>query len=210
MDYLSAFLVNLTQLKIIRQRLRDNEHLKRLLCFTNQNHSTIRRGSVACILKNCCFDHESHEQLIYHMGNDDDFICALLLPLAGPTADELTEQENEELPIDLQYLPSDKQRESDRDIQQILLETILILCATKPIREYFRSKQIYYILRQYHQQENLDFACNRVCQRIIQILIGDENYNVETDNLLELNIPDHLRDKFQQIDQKEEEENKNE
>jgi len=57
LDYLSAFIVNLTQSKIIRQRLRDNEYLKRLLCFTDQNHSTIRRGSVACILKNSCFDH---------------------------------------------------------------------------------------------------------------------------------------------------------
>ena len=61
------------------------------------------------------------------MGNNDEFICALLLPLAGPTADELTEEENEELPVDLQYLPSTKQRESDRDIQHILLETILLV-----------------------------------------------------------------------------------
>jgi hypothetical protein len=57
LDYLSAFLVNLTQSKQIRQRLRDKQYIKRLLCFTDQNHSTIRRGSVACILKNCCFDH---------------------------------------------------------------------------------------------------------------------------------------------------------
>jgi hypothetical protein len=57
LDYLSAFLVNLTQVKIIRQRLRSNECLQRLLCFTDQQHSMIRRGSVACILKNCCFDH---------------------------------------------------------------------------------------------------------------------------------------------------------
>ncbi|CAF3365999.1 unnamed protein product [Rotaria sp. Silwood1] len=206
LDYLSAFLVNLTQSKIIRQRLRDNGHLKRLLCFTDQNHSIIRRGSIACILKNCCFDHESHEQLIYRMDDNDDFICSLLLPLTGSTADELTEEENEQLPIDLQYLPSDKHRETDRDIQQILLETVLLLCATKSIREYFRSKQIYFILRQYHQQANLDFACNRTCERIIQILIGDEDYNVETDNLLELNIPEHLREKFHDIARKEEEE----
>ncbi|CAF3961621.1 unnamed protein product [Rotaria sp. Silwood2] len=208
LDYLSAFLVNLTQSKLIRQRLRDNGHLKRLLCFTDQNHSIIRRGSVACILKNCCFDHESHEQLIYNMGNDDDFICSLLLPLSGSTADELTEKENEQLPIDLQYLPSNKQRETDRDIQQILLETILLLCATKSIREYFRSKQIYLILRQYHLQTNLDFACNRTCERIIQILIGDEDYNVETHNLLELNIPEDLREKFHESDRKEEDENR--
>jgi len=144
LDYLSAILVNLTHSKLIRQRLRTNEHLKRLLCFTDQHHSTIRRGSIACILKNCCFDHglfyfysldffafyffaESHEQLIHQTENNDDFICALLLPLAGSTADELTEEENEQLPIDLQYLPSDKQRESDRDIQQVLLETILLV-----------------------------------------------------------------------------------
>ncbi|UJR28152.1 hypothetical protein I4U23_009406 [Adineta vaga] len=206
LDYLSALIVNLTQLKVIRERLRNHEHLKRLLCFTDQNHSTIRRGSVACILKNCCFDHESHEQLIHQMGDNDDFICALLLPLTVATADELTEEENDQLPIDLQYLPSNKQLEPDQDIQHILLETILLLCATKSVREYLRSKQIYYVLRQYHQQSNLDFACNRTCERIIQILIGDEDYNVETDNLMELSIPDHLQEKFQEVDRKEEEE----
>lgn len=57
LDYLSALLVNLTQSKAIRQRLKENDHLKRLLCFTDQKHSIIRRGSVACVLKNCCFDH---------------------------------------------------------------------------------------------------------------------------------------------------------
>ena len=62
------------------------------------------------------------------MGDNDDFICALLLPLTGPTADELTEEENDELPMDLQYLPGTKERESDSDIQQILLETILLVC----------------------------------------------------------------------------------
>lgn len=83
------------------------------------------------------------------------------------------------------------------------------MCATKTIRKYLRSKQIYYILRQYHQQENLDFGCNRTCERIIQILIGDEDFNVETDNLLELAIPHDLREKFQQSDRKEEEEENN-
>ena len=70
---------------------------------------------------------ECHEQLVGQSGQNDDFICALLLPLAGSTTEELTDEENEQLPIDLQYLPIDKQRESDRDIQQILLETILLV-----------------------------------------------------------------------------------
>ena len=48
--------------------------------------------------------------------------------------------------------------------------------------------------------------CSRTCERIIQILIGDEDYNVETDNLLELNIPEDLREKFETIDRQEEQE----
>ena len=70
---------------------------------------------------------ECHEQMVHQLSPNDDFICALLLPLAGSTTEELTDEENEQLPIDLQYLPIDKQRESDRDIQQILLETILLV-----------------------------------------------------------------------------------
>ena len=55
----------------------------------------------------------------------------------------------------------------------------------------------------------MDFNCSRTCERIIQILIGDEDYYVETDNLLELSVPSHLKEKFEQIDRKEEEEEKN-
>ena len=84
----------------------------------------------------CDFCLETHEQLIHQMGQNDDFICALLLPLAGSTTDELTDAENEQLPMDLQYLPSDKQRESDRDIQQILLETILLVSSPFFIFDY--------------------------------------------------------------------------
>ena len=95
-----------------------------------------------------------------------------------------------------------KQRENIHNYSSFYLK----LCATRAIREYLRSKHIYYILRQYHQQENLDFLCSRTCERIIQILIGDEDHTVETDNLLELTIPEHLSEKFHDIDRKEEEE----
>ena len=74
---------------------------------------------------------ESHEQLVHQIGNNDDFICALLLPLSVATADELTEEENDQVPIDLQYLPSNKQLEPDRDIQLILLETVLLVRFTE-------------------------------------------------------------------------------
>ena len=76
------------------------------------------------------------------------------------------------------------------------------------MRAYLRSKQIYLILREYHKQAMQDFGCDRTCSRIIQILIGDEEAQVETDNLLELTIPQHLKDKFEDIDRREEQEDK--
>ena len=79
---------------------------------------------------------ENHEYLIQELGTNDDFLCSIILPLTGPTCDELTEEENEELPIDLQYLPSSKKRDSDNDIQQILLETLLLVCLQKTKRKY--------------------------------------------------------------------------
>ena len=76
------------------------------------------------------------------------------------------------------------------------------------MRTYLRSKQIYLILREYHQQVIDDFGCDRICSKLIQILIGDEDVQVESDNLLELNIPTHLKEKFEEIDRKEEQEKK--
>lgn len=49
-----------------------------------------------------------------------DILPRLLLPLAGP--DEFDEEDNEKLPIDLQYLPDDKTRDDDPDIRKMLLE----------------------------------------------------------------------------------------
>lgn len=49
----------------------------------------------------------------------------LLLPLAG--GEEFDEDDMEKLPEDLQYLPSDKEREYDRDLRIMLIETILLL-----------------------------------------------------------------------------------
>lgn len=60
-----------------------------------------------------------HEWLL---GEEVDLLPALLLPLAGP--EEFDEEDNESLPIDLQYLPPDKTRESEADIRKMLVEAV--------------------------------------------------------------------------------------
>jgi len=51
-----------------------------------------------------------------------DVLPRLLLPLTGP--EEFDEEEMDKLPVDLQYLPPDKQREPDADIRRMLIEAV--------------------------------------------------------------------------------------
>lgn len=63
-------------------------------------------------LRNCCFDVEHHDWLL---SDKVDILPRLLLPLAGNT--EYDEEDNDKLPLELQYLSEDKEREEDPDIR---------------------------------------------------------------------------------------------
>lgn len=91
---------------------RDRSVIQRLLPFTEYTDSLVRRGGIVGTLKNCCFDVENHEWLL---SPEVDILSHLLLPLAGP--EEFDDEDNDKLPISLQYLPETKQREPDVDIR---------------------------------------------------------------------------------------------
>ena len=65
----------------------------------------------------------------------------LLLPLAGP--EEFSESENDKLPMNLQYLENDKERETDADIRKMLVECLMMVrCLTRSTFQSFpRLKQ---------------------------------------------------------------------
>lgn len=91
---------------------RESPLIQKLLPFTEYKDSIVRRGGVVGTLRNCCFDHENHMWLL---NEDIDLLPHLLLPLAGP--EEFDDEDNEKLPLDLQYLAETKERESDLDIR---------------------------------------------------------------------------------------------
>lgn len=57
------------------------------------------------------------------LGSQVDILPRLLLPLAGP--EEFDDEDNDKLPLDLQYLPEDKTRESEPEIRKMLLEILM-------------------------------------------------------------------------------------
>lgn len=114
LHYLSQVFANLSQNFRVRKSILDREKniIQRLLSFINYTESVVRRKGVVATIKNCCFDVEHHEWLL---SENVDILPNLLLPLAGNT--EFDEEDNEKLPLELQYLPEDKQRESDAEIR---------------------------------------------------------------------------------------------
>ena len=80
----------------------------------------VHAPSLAVILLTLLSFIDYHEWLL----SDDTYLLpALLLPLAGP--EQFSDEENDQLPLDCQYLPDDKQREEDPQLRKMLLETIM-------------------------------------------------------------------------------------
>ncbi|XP_076230859.1 protein HGH1 homolog isoform X2 [Calliopsis andreniformis] len=171
LHYLGPFFSNLSQSPRVRRYLLDKDRsvIQRLLPFTEYMDSIVRRGGIVGTLKNCCFDVDNHEWLL---SPEVDILSYILLPLAGP--EEFDDEDNDKLPISLQYLPETKEREPDLDIRIMLLETLTQLCATKKGREILREKNTYIILREYHKWEQ-DKNALLACEKVVDILIRGRN-----------------------------------
>lgn len=143
LHYLGPVLSNLSQSSRVRAYIleKDKCTIQRLLPFTEYKDSLVRRGGIVgklgckkkCVafsqlnllgtLKNCCFESDFHEWLL---SEEVDILPRLLLPLAGP--EEFDEEDNDKLPLELQYLPSDKSREEDPDIRYLKKNFFLAFC----------------------------------------------------------------------------------
>lgn len=191
-DHLSFVFSNLSQLDEVRRWLLDQaaRRVQRFFPFLTLETSTVRKHGTAAVLRNCCFETDSNEWLL---SPDVDILPRLLYPLVGP--EELDDDEMEKLPLELQYLGSDKQREGSPEIRQMLIEAIMQLCATKKCREHIKNSGAYYVLRELHKSE----SCRPVvvaCENLVDILISDEP-EPGMENLKDVDIPEHLTKEFE-------------
>jgi len=194
--YLGPVFSNLSQSPTMRKYILDKKKcvIQRLLPFTEYKDSIIKRGGIAGTLRNCCFDIDYHSWLL---SEEVDILPRLLLPLAGNT--EYDDADNEKLPLELQYLPDNKVREEDPDIRCMLLEAITQLCATRENRKNIRNKNTYVVLRELHKWEK-DKKALMACENLVDILIRTEE-EIGKDNLKDVEVPQDLQSKFEQMEQ---------
>lgn len=190
-DHVSFMFSNLSQLRDVREWFLDQtaKRVQKLFPLLTLETSPVRKRGAVGVLRNCCFETESNEWLL---SPEVDILPRLLYPLVGP--EELDEDEMEKLPLELQYLGNDKRREGSPEIRQMLVEAIMQLCATKRCRERVKNSGAYYVLRELHKVEQCRPVVVAV-ENLVDILISDEP-EPGMENLKEIDIPEHLVEKF--------------
>ncbi|KAF8649277.1 hypothetical protein AX16_005905 [Volvariella volvacea WC 439] len=156
--------------------------LAKVVSFT-EHKDTIRRGGVASIIKNCCFNSKAHQAILTpssekvavapstEVAPGIDVLPNLLLPLAGPEEFDLEDQEK--LLEPLQFLSPDKKREQDTVIRLTHVESLLLLCHTRWGRDYQRQHGVYEIVRATHENETVDKISEHI-ERLVMLIKGEE------------------------------------
>ncbi len=128
----------------------------------------VRRRGLAGTIKNCSFDKNSSWWLI----NEVDIIPKILYPLAGP--EEIDIDEKRGMDPDLWLEGPDKVREPECETRLLLVEAILLLCATgRRSRESIRAQKTYAILKTMDMSEESEEINERI-NECVQYLRRDE------------------------------------
>ncbi|KAJ8706522.1 hypothetical protein PYW07_012600 [Mythimna separata] len=197
LNFIGPMISNLSCHHRIRKWLtEENPHIPliKLMPFCSYELSNIRRGGAMGTLRNLSFDPEFHDFLL---SNDLEVLTYLLNPIMG--GEEYDDDEMDKLPISLQYLPKEKERDADIDIRKMILETLNKLCMRRKGRETLRDNGVYYILREYHKWEK-DPKVKLACENVVDILIQKED-EVGAEDLSAVEVPDDMKEKFAKMDE---------
>jgi len=128
----------------------------------------LRRRGIAGTIKNCCFDRDASWYLLHEL----KIVTHLLYPLAGP--EELDVDDKSGLDPDLWLEGPDKVREDDRVTRLLLVEALLLLCASgRRGREELRLQRVYVILKFADMVEECEEVNDRI-EECVQFLRRDE------------------------------------
>ncbi|PSR79310.1 hypothetical protein BD289DRAFT_375662 [Coniella lustricola] len=179
-DYLAYLFADLAKHPEIRKYFVTRQEydgvvpITKLKVFT-EHKSDIRRRGVAGAIKNVAFDVDSHPA--FFAEDEIHILPYILLPLMG--SEDYDPEEMMEMLPELQLLPPDKERESDPNIIQMHIETLMIFTTTRAGRDYMREVKVYPVVRETHLRVK-DEGVRVACERLVQVIMLDDE--VEDEN----------------------------
>lgn len=140
------------------------------------SHSLPRRKGVAATLKNALFEAELHQPL----AEDTPLIETIMICLKGP--EQLDSEDAEKLPHSVRKeLSPCKTRESDSEVQILLIECLLLLSSTQIGRDTLRAKNAYFVIRELHKVTN-ESSIAELCEKYVNMVLrGDPEAKRETE-----------------------------
>jgi len=180
-DYLSYLFADLAKHNEGRQYFLTKQEydgvvpLSKLVVFT-EHQSDIRRKGVASTMKNVAFEIDAHPKFLDE--DEINILPYLLLPIMGN--EEYDDEDSLDMLADLQLLPPDKKRETDHDIIQTHVETLMLLTTSRGGRDVLRAVKVYPIIRELHMHVENDNV-REACERLVQVLMRDEENDEKVD-----------------------------
>lgn len=170
-QHFATILMNVTQLergRMYLMRQSEGSSILENLLLQLRSQNPVRRQGIAGAVKNCCFEKDSAWWLL----NQLHILKHLLYPLAGP--EELDIDEKIGMDPDLWLEGPEKRRETDHDTRLLLVESILLLCATgKQSRKCIRVARTYVILKLADMVEESEDISEKI-NEVVQFLRRDE------------------------------------
>jgi len=180
-QHFAAVLMNSTQLeagqKFVLRIQRDGDaaptSVLQAILPQLKSKNPIRRRGIAGTIKNCCLNSDFAWWLLEEV----KIVKHLLYPLAGP--EELDVDEKRGMDPDLWLQGPDKVREPDHWTRILLVEAILLLCASgRKSRQRLRLERTYVILKLADMVEENEDVSERI-DECVQFLRRDEEGTVE-------------------------------
>ena len=168
--HMASVLCNLAVLPEGRAVLlrQSSNYMPRLALQFRSRNVARRRGAVGAV-RTCLFDTETHWWMVFEV----KVLTALLTPLVAPTPFTEDEKKGMDPRLWMQAEDPDKRPDADKAVLKMLLESLLLLCQRRGMREELRKRKVYPVIR------NLDLfledeEVNAVVVDLVDFLIRDE------------------------------------
>ena len=176
-QHMASVLCNVARLEDGRRLLlrRSTGYMERLVRQIRSKNATRRRGCVGA-LRSCLFDNDIHWWLLYDVG----VLPYIMLPLVVATPFTVREKDGMDPVLFLSAEDPEKKWEPETDILLMLLESVVLLCQRRGIREELRKRKVYPICR------NLDYlqeneAASSLILDVVNLLMRDEDPDAPVD-----------------------------
>ncbi|TMW63206.1 hypothetical protein Poli38472_002147 [Pythium oligandrum] len=169
-QYVAVILGNISQLEEGRQfilKVRNGKTLIEALLPQLRSPNLVRRRGITALIKNLCFDTDSHFLLYDHL----DIPSKLMYLLAGP--EPLDPEEKIGMHPDVYKLGPKKKREHDRFVRLACVDALLLLGTSRNGRNNLRQKKVYPIIRNAHLVEPDEEIGDQI-YKLVDFLIRDE------------------------------------